>query len=103
MRAIINFFKEKKNIKSPIICNSHGTQETTYVCQHIAYGLESGQSMGFYWAASEDDERPDAWCSACEKYRVENGGDWNDDFNDFVKVSVLCGSCYDFAKAQNGF
>jgi hypothetical protein len=29
------------------------------------------------------------------------GGEWNDESEGFAKVSLMCGACYDRAKAMN--
>jgi hypothetical protein len=44
--------------------------------------------------------RPDAWCSACDK--SSSGGQWTEATERAAGVKLLCGACYDAAKAQNG-
>ena len=82
-----------------IECSVHGLQEETFVCQHIAESLRTGVPVGFYWSAEQAGSRPDAWCSSCEKARLEAGGDWTPEVEAKLGVKLLCGACYDFAKS----
>jgi len=77
----------------------HGLQAQTFVCQHIAQSLHSGIPVGFFWPAEQTEERPDAWCSACEKARIGAGGDWTPEVQQKLGIKLLCGSCYDYAKS----
>jgi hypothetical protein len=47
----------------------------------------------------QTDARPDAWCSACEQARIESGGDWTPEVEEELRVKLLCGACYDYAKS----
>ena len=82
-------------------CDEHGRQPATFVCQHIVQTLKDGEPRGFWWADDPDKSRPDAWCSACEAKVQESGGEWNDENEVFAGVKLLCGLCYDRAKAIN--
>ncbi len=82
-------------------CAEHGAQPATFVCQHILRGLEEDKPYGFWWADDPESTRPDAWCTACEEYLNADGGEWNDKTEAFAGVKLLCGSCYDRAKARN--
>jgi hypothetical protein len=79
-------------------CEVHGWQEQTFVCQHIAQSLHTGIPVGFHWSSEQTDMRPDAWCSACEQARVDAGGDWTPEVEEKLRVRLLCGACYDYAK-----
>jgi hypothetical protein len=81
-------------------CDKHGLQDETFVCQHIVATLVDGVPRGFHWANS-DRSRPDAWCSRCNE--TSNGGDWTPETERAAGVKLLCGACYDAAKALNGF
>lgn len=81
-----------------ITCSIHGVQEETFVCQHIVESLRTGIPVGFSWAADDDEVRPNAWCAACEKARVEAGGEWTPEVEKKLGVKLLCGACYDRAK-----
>ena len=90
--------QEHKNIE----CRVHGLQQTTYVCQHIIEALKDGEPRGFFWSIEDpENPRPDAWCFECNEKVKETDGEWADEILDFVKVSVLCGACYDRAKEIN--
>lgn len=80
-------------------CSVHGMQEETFVCQHIVQSLRTGIPVGFHWPAEQTGSRPDAWCSDCEKARVEAGGDWTPEVEKKLGIKLLCGSCYDDARA----
>lgn len=82
-------------------CHEHGEQQTTYVCQHIIQTLRDKKPRGFWTSDNQDNPRPDAWCTECEKKLQEVGGEWNDESEAFAGVSLLCGACYDRAIAIN--
>jgi hypothetical protein len=82
-----------------ITCSQHGSQDSTFVCQHIARSLTTGIAVGFHWPReNERNPRPDAWCSACERMRVDGGGDWTEEMGPSLDIQTLCGGCYDSAK-----
>jgi len=85
--------------REKINCQGHGWQEQTFVCQHIAQSLHTGIPVGFFWSSAQTDNRPDAWCLACEQARVEAGGDWTPEVEKKLAVKLLCGVCYDYAKS----
>jgi hypothetical protein len=82
-------------------CERHGRQQATFVCCHIVRGLREGVSYGFYWADDPDNPRPDAWCTACNELVASTGGEWTDESEAFAQVTLLCGACYDRARAMN--
>lgn len=88
-------------MKKKISCPIHDQQDETFVCQHIPQSLLTGERVGFFWSASDEQPRPEAWCSACEERRQANNGDWAQDCNTFLKVKILCRSCYDLVKTFN--
>jgi hypothetical protein len=61
-----------------VICTTHGTQDTTVVCQHILQSLHTGERCGFH-------------CSG----HIEPG------FARDLGLKVLCVACYDLAKRFN--
>jgi hypothetical protein len=80
-------------------CSVHGTQDKTYVCQHIADGLIARKRVGFFWANDQPgNPRPDASCIDCNSRAAANGGDWVGEALEHLKPKVLCGACYDLAK-----
>ena len=80
-------------------CHVHGEQEETYICCHIMGSLDDGRAVGFHRPKDSPLERPDAWCTECERVRVAAGGEWTDDAMAFVQVKLVCGACYDLAKS----
>ncbi len=82
-------------------CATHGEQEETFVCQHIVQGLRDNVPNGFWWPSDSDKTRPDAWCTLCNELVTDAGGEWTDEVLEIVQVKLLCGACYDRAKAMN--
>jgi hypothetical protein len=80
-------------------CDTHGSQQETFVCQHIVRGLQSKERVGFFWTAEDpENPRPDAWCSECEARVSAAGGDWVGEAGEQLGAKILCGACYDLAK-----
>ncbi len=84
-----------------IHCDKHGEQQATFVCQHVVQTLVDGRPRGFWTSDNPDNPRPDAWCDDCE-VRVQRDGEWNDENEALAGVTLLCGACYDQARALNG-
>jgi len=84
-----------------IRCDTHGWQDSTFACQHIVQGLFEGQRYGFWWAQDSGQARPDAWCTSCNELVASNGGEWTEEILEIVSIKLLCGACYDRAKAMN--
>jgi len=82
-------------------CEVHGVQPETFVCQHIARSLVDRVPIGFFWPADATEARPDAWCSACNQRVAETGGEWVGAAAEHLGAKVLCGGCYDAARALN--
>jgi len=82
-------------------CSAHGAQDETFVCQHIVQGLRDGIAYGFWWADDPENPRPDAWCTACNEIVAASGGEWTSEGEKFAGVKLLCGACYDRARAMN--
>jgi hypothetical protein len=83
-----------------IHCETHGEAPRTFVCQHIASGLIRHERVGFFWTREDHgDLHPDAWCSACEERVKRTGGKWEGDALDHLQPKMLCGECYELAKA----
>jgi hypothetical protein len=80
-------------------CATHGWQEESFVCQHIAQSLRTGVPVGFHWPAGATSPHPDAWCSSCEAARIAAGGEWTSEVEEELSIKVLCGACYERAKS----
>ncbi|MCA6124681.1 hypothetical protein J6500_22710 [Bradyrhizobium sp. WSM 1704] len=84
---------------SEVRCATHGLQQATFVCQHIADGLLTRNRVGFFWTdETPENPRPDAWCSACNDRVQATNGDWIGEALAHLEVKTLCGACYDMAK-----
>ena len=80
-------------------CEVHGTQQETFVCQHVVHGLLRKERVGFFWTQDDpENARPDAWCADCEKRVQLNDGEWIGTAGDHLQPKILCGACYDLAK-----
>jgi hypothetical protein len=89
---------EPRNVqRNVIVCATHGSTEPTFVCSHLA----EGQGLGFFSSGGDNSTRSDAWCGACERVRIAEGGDWNDRSEEFAQIRMICGFCYDDAKRRN--
>ena len=82
-------------------CEVHGIQDETFVCQHVVQGLRDGTPYGFWWADDPGNARPDAWCTSCNEMVAESGGGWTTDAEKLAGIKLLCGACYDRARAMN--
>lgn len=81
-----------------VSCATHGERQATYVCTHL---LGDSVSLGFN-CSDPDDENPfpDAWCDDCELIRVAHG-EWNDESQQLIKISLLCSGCYEHSRIRN--
>ena len=80
-------------------CDSHGDQEETFVCQHLARSLTTGLRGGYWCSKNTETSRPDAWCSVCEE--LSGGGDWDEESEKAAGIVLICGGCYDAARELN--
>jgi len=78
-------------------CERHGDRREAFVCEHLI----SGTKLGFFRSGDEGNPCPDAWCSACERLRLEHGGSWNDESEALIRVKLVCGDCYEEIKTRN--
>jgi hypothetical protein len=87
--------------ESNIFCELHGERQTTFVCEHLAESLCTGQPVGFWCADDYDNPYPDAWCSECEAVVQKRHGEWDDVSEAFAGITLLCSDCYNQAKELN--
>ena len=81
-------------------CDRHGDRREAFVCDHLLHGTR----RGFFSADAPGNPHPDAWCSSCEKIRLMYGGtdgEWNEQSEDMIKISLVCGDCYEEIKSRN--
>ncbi|MHC4884285.1 MAG: hypothetical protein ACYTGH_04285 [Planctomycetota bacterium] len=71
-------------------CSTHGKGYATYVCQHLA----RGEANAFITGDDDGDNRPDAWCEACDEVLISENG-WTDKSEEFAGVTMVCSGCYD--------
>ena len=86
-----------------IECDQHGRQQETFVCQHVVQTLRDRRPRGFFWPGESNDPRPDAWCTECNQLLKAAGWEWSEPAIEHAHIQILCGACYDEAKALNGF
>ena len=82
-------------------CCQHGSQEETFVCQHIAEGLREGVPYGFWWETESGSARPDALCTTCNELATRTDGEWTEELEARASIKLLCGLCYDQAREMN--
>lgn len=85
-------------------CPVHGAaRQATFVCRHVAESLLHRRRVGFFWAGDQpENPRPDAWCGECERRVLAANLDVAAEAAVFRgNVEVLCGECYDEARALN--
>ncbi|NVB84031.1 MAG: hypothetical protein HOV81_36990 [Kofleriaceae bacterium] len=81
-----------------ITCDTHGETPATFVCRHVAFGVACGFHAN---PPAEDDPWPDAWCDLCEAAFQAAGGEWNEESESGVDLTLLCTHCYEAARARN--
>jgi hypothetical protein len=79
-----------------IHCPTHGESHATFVCVHLA----TSDGRGFYYAASPDDPRPDAWCYDCDLGLLKEG-EWTERLEEAAQITILCTGCYDTVRERN--
>ncbi|MGE8533922.1 DUF6882 domain-containing protein [Chryseobacterium sp.] len=87
----VKMMKQKK-----VDCDSHGYSRPAFVCQHLNLEVPKGFEEAFdtYKGMElEEDEDLQAWCSECEKIRVESDG-WNEESEKFAGITLICENCY---------
>lgn len=77
-------------------CCTHGPSTACFVCAHIEPGAPP---RGFNTAANAEDDRPDAWCDACDRL-LDGVGGW-DDVQPPPEIRLVCGGCYDALRARH--
>ena len=81
-----------------INCDIHGEQGIGLVCTHIAHAIDSRDKVGFITSKSEDTEKPDAWCSECERNLTTNSEMTRKQWFEQAGFKILCASCWDEAR-----
>jgi len=56
--------------------------------QSLADGLPRGLLTPI-----DGDGAINAYCSGCEAYLIENGGNWPEDYDEVLKVTMICVGC----------
>lgn len=75
---------------SVIKCGTHGERVCAVVCRHL---LEMGTARPGFVENSSDPDDLQAWCAACERLFLEEGG-LTPKFRDFTGMCVVCDFCY---------
>jgi hypothetical protein len=83
-------------------CTAHGTQGIGLVCEHVAYAIDRGEQVGFFWGEDADTARPDAWCAECERALVALEGASSEEWFKNAGFKILCAKCWDEAKVVCG-
>ncbi len=83
-------------------CGAHGKQGIGLVCEHIAFAMDRGEKVGFFWGDDTDTARPDAWCSKCEQALVALNGASCEQWFVNARFKIFCAKCWDEAKVVCG-
>jgi hypothetical protein len=83
-------------------CSIHGPQGIGLVCEHIAFAIDQGTRVGFYWGDDTDLARPDAWCSRCDASLVALSGKSSEQWFIDARFKIFCAKCWDEAKVVCG-
>ena len=79
-------------------CATHGESQQAYVCTDL---LGDATGLGFNRdEPTPENPFPDAWCDDCELIRSAHG-EWNDESEKLVKISLLCAGCYERTRIRN--
>jgi hypothetical protein len=86
------------NARSKLVsCARHGEgKRQAFVCEHLLHG----ETQGFFFD-QEEGPYPDAWCRACERLRVDNGGEWTEELTNKANIQLVCEDCYQEIKLRN--
>lgn len=79
-----------------IECEQHGKLRYAFVCQHLNAQNKTGFEEAFETFPGMDlDEEDDfqAWCSECEKQRIQTNS-WTDESMKFANIKLVCEGCY---------
>lgn len=85
-----------------VACRKHGSQGIGLVCKPIAFAVQRGERVGFFWGDDTDTARPDAWCSECERALVALCGASSEQWFINARFKMFCASCWDDAKVVCG-
>jgi len=80
-------------------CDTHGSSNATFICQHLASGEGLGFNLG-YDPDNPDELCSDAWCNKCEEV-LDVEGEWNDKSEAFADIKVMCEHCYEDIRDKN--
>jgi len=81
-----------------IHCERHGDMREAFVCRHLLFG----DRLGFFEDTGDDEnDPPNAWCSNCERVRLEHSGVWDEDTTALIDIKLVCRGCYDEIKTRN--
>ena len=79
-------------------CPVHGREGIGLVCEHIAFAVNRGERVGFFWGDDTDTARPDAWCLECEQGLLALNGASSEQWFRDAHFKVFCAKCWDEAK-----
>lgn len=75
---------------STVKCGTHGQRVGAVVCRHL---VEGGSGRPGFVENSSDPDDLQAWCDACERLFLEEGG-MTPKFRDFTGMCIVCDFCY---------
>jgi hypothetical protein len=87
------------NGSKQVECSDHGTGFATYICEHL---FSNAAQEWFSRTPDEENQWPDAWCSACDKFFQEQD-EWNEKNESKTKIKLICHHCYLLKRSQGTF
>ena len=87
-----------ERLLGPVRCPRHGRQGIGLVCEHVAFAVDRGERVGFFWGDDADHARPDAWCAECERALVALEGASSERWFEGARIRIFCAACWDEAK-----
>ena len=76
---------------STVRCDTYGAREERFVCGHLTL---DAVGLGF-WQAEDC-----AWCDACERRRIDVGGDWVGVAGEALDAKLVCDLCFETIRSD---
>lgn len=77
-------------------CREHRFSRPAFVCGHLDLNSPKGFHEAFHTNKGMDLEEGEdfqAWCSECEKIRIQHDG-WNEESEKYAGIRLVCENCY---------
>src|SRR5437870_13162922 len=80
-------------------CESHGSRNAAYLCQHLV----RGSGLGFCVPAPDALHEPslEAWCNSCDRALQARGWVWDDISEEDLGLTLICSECFERSRRRN--